>query len=80
MAEDGWPTERRELSERQLGARAAHERAGARGLAQGEILPREPQRSPGIAADREPEFRGELYGREVIPRVRDLIAGPIVIR
>jgi hypothetical protein len=47
---------------RSIGAQA-HKRVGAGGLAERKVLPREPERSPGIAAEREPEFGGVVGER-----------------
>jgi hypothetical protein len=56
-------------------ARAAHERAGTWGRAEGEVLPCEPQRSPGIAADREPELGGMVGERLRVARKQLVVSG-----
>ena len=54
---------------------AADECAGAGGLAECQILLREPERSRGIAADGEPEFRGMIGERLRVTREQFVIAG-----
>ena len=56
-------------------ARAGYKLAGARGLAQGAVLAREPERSLGIVPDREPEFGGVIGERVRVPREQLVVAG-----
>jgi hypothetical protein len=61
----GWPRDRR----------TSAQACGRGGLAERKVLPREPERSPGIVAEREPEYGGMVGERILVTREQFVVAG-----